>query len=63
MRQNGYARPIYGPFRLGDIRQSQADISRAEKLLGYIPVVDLEQGLRLAIEWYKQKLSPASTKT
>ena len=30
------SRPIYGPFRLGDIRQSQADISRAEKLLGYI---------------------------
>ena len=57
------ARPIYGPFRLGDIRQSQADISRAEKLLGYVPVVDLEQGLRLAIEWYKQKLSPVSTKT
>ena len=46
--------PIYKEARQGDVRDSQADISKAEKLLGYKPVVGLEEGLRKTVEWYKQ---------
>ena len=44
--------PVYGPARPGDIRDSQADISRAVDLLGYAPVVDFREGLRRTVEWY-----------
>ena len=44
--------PIYKEARQGDVRDSQADISKAEKLLGYKPVVGLEEGLRKTVEWY-----------
>jgi nucleoside-diphosphate-sugar epimerase len=43
----------YDPPRTGDIRDSQADISLARKLLGYQPRVDFEQGLQRTWEWYK----------
>jgi nucleoside-diphosphate-sugar epimerase len=46
--------PIYRESRQGDVRDSQADISKAEKLLGYKPIVGLEEGLRKTVEWYKQ---------
>jgi nucleoside-diphosphate-sugar epimerase len=42
----------YDPPRTGDIKDSQADISRARELLGYHPLVDFEQGLKLTWEWY-----------
>ncbi len=42
----------YRDFRIGDMHHSQADISKAEKLLGYRPSHTLEQGLREAIPWY-----------
>src|ERR1700735_992829 len=42
----------YDPPRTGDIKDSQADISRARDLLGYRPIVDFEQGLRLTWDWY-----------
>ena len=42
----------YEPPRAGDIRDSQADISRARNLLGYEPLVDFEQGLKLTWDWY-----------
>jgi UDP-N-acetylglucosamine 4-epimerase len=45
-------RPIYKPFRTGDIRHSQADITRAEKFLGYQPTHGIEEGLRVAVRWY-----------
>ena len=45
--------PIYKDARQGDVRDSQADISKAEKLLGYKPAVGLEEGLRKTVEWYK----------
>ena len=48
--------PQYGPFRSGDIRHSQADISRAASLLGYAPTHTLEQGLEEALPWYAQNL-------
>jgi len=47
--------PVYGPERGGDIKHSLADISRAEKYLGYKPKVDFEEGLRRTVEWYRGK--------
>lgn len=44
--------PKMEPPRDGDIRDSQADISRAREVLGYEPAVGLEEGLRLTYEWY-----------
>ncbi len=44
--------PTYGPSRVGDVRDSQADISKAERLLGYRPIVGLEEGLRRTVAWF-----------
>ena len=46
----------YTDPRAGDIKHSLADISRARKILSFEPAVDFEQGLRLAIDWYKNNL-------
>lgn len=43
--------PIYGEPRAGDIRDSQADISKAAALLGYRPIVPFEEGLRRTVAW------------
>jgi nucleoside-diphosphate-sugar epimerase len=43
----------YDPPRAGDIRDSQADISLAQKVLGYKPLVGFEEGLRRTWDWYK----------
>ncbi|MCH5261492.1 MAG: SDR family oxidoreductase [Lachnospiraceae bacterium] len=48
--------PNYGPPRKGDVRDSNADISKARELLGYDPEYDFEKGIALAIDWYKQNL-------
>lgn len=48
--------PIFGPPRKGDIRDSNADISKARKLLGYDPSIDFATGIQLAIDWYKENL-------
>jgi nucleoside-diphosphate-sugar epimerase len=45
--------PIYGPERGGDIKHSLADITLAQRHLGYQPTVDFESGLRLTVEWYR----------
>jgi UDP-N-acetylglucosamine/UDP-N-acetyl-alpha-D-glucosaminouronate 4-epimerase len=45
--------PKYGPPRAGDVRDSQADISKARRLLGYEPTVTFEQGLKNTVEWYR----------
>src|SRR5271168_3374328 len=47
--------PIYGAERGGDIKHSLADISPAEKHLGYKPKVNFEEGLRQTVEWYRGK--------
>ena len=43
--------PIYKQERTGDVRDSQADISKAQRLLGYAPKVSLEDGLAATVEW------------
>ena len=48
--------PIFGPERAGDIRHSNADISKAKEKLGYDPEWSFERGIREAIEWYKISL-------
>ena len=49
-------KPIYGPDRPGDIKHSNADISKARKLLGYDPEYSFADGIKLAIDWYKANL-------
>lgn len=48
--------PIFGPDRAGDIKHSNADISKAKKLLGYDPEWSFDRGIEAAIEWYKENL-------
>ena len=48
--------PIFGPPRKGDIRDSNADISKAREKLGYDPSYDFKAGLMLAIDWYRENL-------
>jgi UDP-N-acetylglucosamine/UDP-N-acetyl-alpha-D-glucosaminouronate 4-epimerase len=48
-------KPAYGPPRAGDVKDSQADITRAKELLGYEPLVRLEEGLRHTIDWYRSQ--------
>jgi UDP-N-acetylglucosamine 4-epimerase len=45
--------PIYKGFRSGDVRHSQADISKSSSKLGYIPQFDITQGIDKAMPWYK----------
>jgi len=50
----GYSGDVkYGPEREGDVKHSLADISSAEKHLGYKPQVDFEEGLRRTVDWYR----------
>jgi UDP-glucose 4-epimerase len=42
----------YGPEKIGDIKQSLADIKKANDLIGYEPSVDFEQGLKNTVEWF-----------
>lgn len=48
--------PIFGPERAGDIKHSNADISKARELLGYDPQWSFDRGIKAAIEWYKDNL-------
>jgi len=51
--------PAYGDFRAGDVRHSQADIGKAERLLGYRPTYSIRAGLSEAAEWYLNRLGRA----
>lgn len=44
--------PNFGPDRAGDIKHSNADISKAREMFGYDPDYDFDSGLKLAIDWY-----------
>ena len=48
--------PHFGPDRKGDIKHSNADISKARRLLGYDPSYDFARGLNEAIAWYRENL-------
>jgi UDP-N-acetylglucosamine 4-epimerase len=48
--------PVYADFRPGDVRHSLADISKASRLLGYAPTHSLADGLKAALDWYKQNV-------
>jgi nucleoside-diphosphate-sugar epimerase len=54
------ARPEYVAARAGDVRHSQADISRARQLLGYEPLVSFRDGLQRTIEWYRGEREAAA---
>jgi nucleoside-diphosphate-sugar epimerase len=47
--------PEFGPPRQGDLRFSEADISLAERALGYRPRIDLQEGLEITVEWFKSR--------
>jgi UDP-glucose 4-epimerase len=46
--------PIYEPPRPADIRHSYASIRKAETLLGYQPILEVQEGLRRTVEWFKR---------
>ena len=48
--------PNFGPERAGDIKHSNADISKAKEKLGYAPEWSFERGIRAAIDWYRKNL-------
>jgi Nucleoside-diphosphate-sugar epimerases len=48
--------PIFGPDRVGDIKHSNADISKSRALLGYEPDYDFAKGIELAVGWYRKSL-------
>ncbi len=52
--------PIFGPDRAGDIKHSNADISKAKRLLGYEPGYSFERGLFEAIAWYRDSFNSTS---
>lgn len=45
--------PTHGPVRTGDVTDSQADIFKARKMLGYEPSVSFDEGLRHTVAWFK----------
>ena len=53
-------KPVSAAPRAGDVRDSQADISKARRLLGFEPAVSLEDGLRRTVEWYRTSRSEAA---
>ena len=50
--------PQYAPGRAGDVRDSQADITRAREILGYQPLVGLDEGLSRTVDWYRAAGGP-----
>src|SRR5437660_2226885 len=53
-------KPTYAPARAGDVRDSQADITKARTILNYEPIVSFEEGLRRTVEWYRTAGATAS---
>jgi len=54
--------PIHDDFRPGDVRHSQADISKASRLLGYRATQDVRSGLREALPWYETRSLPPTVR-
>src|SRR4051812_31085041 len=51
--------PIYADPRAGDVKDSQADIAKANALLGYTPIMSFEDGLKQTVEWYRDSMTTA----
>jgi nucleoside-diphosphate-sugar epimerase len=54
--------PVYEGPRAGDVRDSQADIEKAARLLGYKPLVTFDQGLENTLEWYRASTEGAAVR-
>ena len=54
-------RPTYVDTRTGDVRDSQADIAKAKRILGYEPAVSFEQGLERTVAWYRTATAAGAT--
>jgi nucleoside-diphosphate-sugar epimerase len=57
----GQVEPAYVEPRAGDVKDSQADISKAQRILGYAPTVSFEDGLRQTISWYRSATAAGAT--
>jgi nucleoside-diphosphate-sugar epimerase len=55
----GKVEPTYAETRSGDVKDSQADITKAKKILGYEPIVSFEEGLKRTLEWYRSTVTAA----
>jgi nucleoside-diphosphate-sugar epimerase len=55
----GHVEAIYREPRAGDVKDSQADITKARTLLGYQPRVSFEDGLASTVAWYRASMTPA----
>src|SRR5687768_4969605 len=51
--------PTYDEPRAGDVKDSQADIAKARRILGYEPTISFEEGLRRTVEWYRTEATPS----
>lgn len=56
-----HVQPTYVESRAGDVRDSQADITKAQRILGYVPTVSFEEGLRQTIAWYRSAAAAGAT--
>lgn len=52
--------PVFGPERQGDIRHSNADISKAGQMLGYTPEWNFEKGIKESVAWYRNAIADSS---
>jgi UDP-glucose 4-epimerase len=52
--------PIYADPRPGDVKDSQADITKARRILGYEPIVSFEEGLGKTVNWYRSAQIPVA---
>jgi UDP-N-acetylglucosamine 4-epimerase len=46
---------FHRPDRVGDVRDSLADISRAKQQLGYVPDIRIEEGLKYTLDWFRSR--------
>ena len=53
--------PIHRDLRPGDVQLSQADITRAQRLLGYAPAWRVSQGLARTVDWYAARIAAAGS--
>ncbi|MBN1285768.1 MAG: SDR family oxidoreductase [Anaerolineae bacterium] len=48
-------KPVFGPPRVGDVRDSRADISKAERMMNYKPAVEFAEGMARTVAWYREQ--------